>query len=112
MQQRNPANRDQVREILNTVRSQGMPSYIAFRQALIDNGQGGVVDRYLPELKNPQPESQGKNYRKVIKSCRSIDFLKILDDPGESMMHLIKYIVTLWTFFTKNFFIYFSFKKV
>ena len=61
----NPTNRDQVLEILNKVRSQGVPSYTSFRQALVDKGQGSVVDRYLPELKNPQPESQGKNYSKV-----------------------------------------------
>ena len=109
LQQRNPANRDQVREILNTVRSQGVPSYITFRQALIDKGQEGAVDRYLPELKHPQPESQGKNYREVIKSSRSIDFLKNLDDPGELMMHSIKYIVNYGPLTKKlSFFIYIS----
>ena len=38
--------------MLKTVRRGGIFAYQELRQALIDNGQGGVVNRYLSESKN------------------------------------------------------------
>ena len=60
-QENNSSNRDQVREILNRVIKGGISSYQVIKQALIDTGQGGVTERYLCEIENPEPDSQSKD---------------------------------------------------
>ena len=71
MKENNVSNRDQVREVLNTVRRGGISSYQVFRQALIDNNQKHVVDRFLPEIQNTQPDPESPEiYKPTVKNVK------------------------------------------
>ena len=55
-----------------TVRRGGISSYQAFRQALIDTNQKHVVERFLPEVTDTQPDSESPDiYTPPVKKFKS-----------------------------------------
>ena len=78
LKENHSSNRDQVRELLNTVRRGGTSSYQTFREALIDNKQEHVVDRFLPEVTDAQPDPECPDiYTPPVKKFKSnVSFYK------------------------------------
>ena len=58
MKERRGSNRDQVHEILGTVKKGGNSHYQKLRQALSDTRQQHVVDKCLPENPHNEPVYQ------------------------------------------------------
>ena len=79
---KNKSNREQVREILSWVQKRDVSSYQAFRQALIDTNQGHVVDRFLPEITDTQPDPEGPPVKKLKSNASTSKFAsKIAEIP-------------------------------
>ena len=58
--------------MLMTVRRGGISSYQAFRQALFDTNQKHVVDRFLPDDTDTQPDPESLDiYTPPVKTFKS-----------------------------------------
>ena len=79
------SSRDQVRQILLSVKKRDISSYQTFRQALMDTNQKHVVDRFLPEMQTTQPEPEIQNTQQDSKSKAT----KVIDITLFGLKHYV-----------------------